>query len=84
MNVLGYEFSSRVSIELKIGGTTVDVEQACGEFVITALPFDLPPGEATLIVSIDGRPFPQRVYLSEGVRANRTQQPIVLLDRPSA
>ena len=78
MSTSGYEFASRVAIRLLINGIEVSVDQTGGEYLMTSHPFDVPAGQGTLVLSIDDRQERFEVYLPEGIRADRLEQPLMM------
>jgi hypothetical protein len=74
INPTGY--SAKVELWLQAEGGTVPLTHTCETFVIAARPTELPPGEATLVVSIDDKRIERAVRLVEGMRADRRRTPI--------
>ena len=84
MTAPAYEFSTQVSIELHIHGLTIRVEQTCSDFIVANHPFEVPPGPGTLVLQVDDDVSKFSVYLPEGLKPERTEQPIHLLSSQGA
>lgn len=78
------EFSAKVSIDLIVGDKTLPVRQSGGDFLILSYPWPLPPSVATLVLTVDEARSETKVYLAEGLRPDRDQHPIVLLNAADA
>jgi hypothetical protein len=54
-------------MELRVNGKTLSIAQMGPDFLFVEPATDLPPGEATIVLSVDGKERRWRVRLPEGV-----------------
>jgi hypothetical protein len=60
-------YSATVRLNLVYAGGVVPLEQVAGDWVIPEKSVVLPPGEAQVVVEVDGRESKRNVYLPEGM-----------------
>jgi hypothetical protein len=61
--------SSRVAMQLLVNGAVLPIAQMGPDFLLLDKPADYPPGEATIVFSVDGSDRRWTVRLPEGIRA---------------
>lgn len=61
--------SALVAMELRAGDVCVPVAQLAHDFAILAEPVDLPPGEAEILLTVDGQTTRLPVFLPNGARS---------------
>lgn len=74
INPTGY--SAKVELWLQTDGRAVPLTHTCETFVIAAHPTELPPGQATLVVSIDDKRIERAVRLVNGMSSGQRRTPI--------
>lgn len=60
-------YSATVRLSLVYGGGVIPLEQVAGDWIIAEKSIVLPPGEAQVVVEVDGRESKRKVYLPEGM-----------------
>ena len=60
---------------LVMGGHEFDVAMTSNDFVILIDAVDLPPGDATLHVEVDGDDRTKTLHFDDGIRQDRRRQP---------
>lgn len=75
----GQAYSAAVRLSLECDGRTIPLAQVADEWVIAREPQSLPPGEAVVVVEIDGRARRRHVTLPEGMSAPVAKTPVVEL-----
>ena len=70
-------YSADVRMQLCIDGYTFAIGQLGPDFIILDQPRDYPPGEAEILLSIDGRVRRWPVQLPDGVTAGKPETRIV-------
>lgn len=68
-------YSPPLRMTLDMNGRTFDVGQTGPDFVILRDAADVPPGEATLHVDLDGDVASETLHFRDGLKANRRRQP---------
>ena len=63
--------SALVTLELHAAGKCIPLAQIAHDFAIPVEPIDLPPCEAEILMTIDGRPTRMPVSLHEGGQASK-------------
>ena len=63
--------SALVTLELRAAGRCIPLAQIAHDFAIPVEPVDLPPCEAEILMTIDGRPTRIPVSLREGGKAGQ-------------
>ena len=63
--------SALVTLELRAAGLCVPLAQAAHDFAIPVESVDLPPCEAEIVMTVDGKSTRLPVYLHEGGQAGR-------------
>jgi hypothetical protein len=63
--------SARVTLELRAAGQRIPLAQMAHDFVIPVESVELPPCEAEILMTIDGKPTQMRVSLHEGSKIGR-------------
>jgi hypothetical protein len=61
--------SARVNMRLLVGERSVPVVQLGPDFLLVGEPVDLPPGEASMVMQVDGSESRWRVFLPDGISA---------------
>jgi hypothetical protein len=56
-------------MRLLVGGRSVPVVQLGPDFLLVGEPVDLPPGEASMVMQVDGSESQWKVFLPEGISA---------------
>jgi hypothetical protein len=79
-NLTGY--SANIELRLEVADRFVPLAQVGDTFVITREPADLPPGEATVVFSVDGVEHRRAVFLPDGMRPGNDR--VVVHDRAPA
>jgi hypothetical protein len=62
-------YSADVRMRLLLNGASVALAQLGPDFVLVDAPLDHPPGEATIVLSIDGQERRWNVRLPQGISA---------------
>lgn len=68
--------SALVTLELRAAGQCIPLAQIAHDFAIPVEPVDLPPCEAEILMTIDGRPTRIPVSLHEGGQVGRRRIPL--------
>ncbi|HUY35658.1 MAG TPA: hypothetical protein VMV69_23140 [Pirellulales bacterium] len=63
----GNGYSAEVRLELVIDGRSLDVEQVGPRSCLLAEPIDHPPGEAEVVMHVDGQRRTWRVAIPQGI-----------------
>ena len=61
--------SARVNMRLLVGELVVAVVQLGPDFLLVSEPLDLPPGEASMVLQVDGSESRWKVFLPQGISA---------------
>ncbi len=61
--------SARVNMRLLVGERSVPVVQLGPDFLLVGEPVDLPPGEASMVMQVDGSESRWTVFLPNGISA---------------
>jgi hypothetical protein len=70
-------FSSVADFELLANGQSYAVVQVASDFLILESPQQIPPGEAELIIRVDGEVIHRQITLPEGANPNVGRVPIL-------
>lgn len=54
--------------------------QVSGEWIMAQIPCDIPPCDATVMVTVDGVPQSRRVQLPHGMSKHISKTPVVTLE----
>lgn len=69
MNALRNGYSAEVQIRLVVGPRTLEVASCHSDGCLLRETIDAPPGEAELVIAIDGHERREHVYLAHGLSA---------------
>lgn len=69
-------FSTVADFELLAGGKTYDVVQVASTFLILQTPQEIPPGDAELIIRVDGEVIHRQIALPNGSTPKMKRVPI--------
>lgn len=73
-------YSARVRLWLSYGGRSIPLTHTSGTFIIAAEAVDLPPGDATIVYTIDEKRHERKVHLTEGMSPDRRETPVLSRD----
>lgn len=76
-------YSTIAEFELHADGRIFDVSQVAGDFIILARPAEIPPCEAHLLITVEGKCRRRRIRLPRGASAESDWVDIERLPEPS-
>jgi hypothetical protein len=78
----GAGYSADVSLRMLVAGSTYELSHVAPDFVRLRTPVEIPPSDAEIIVSVDGRESTSRVRLPNGASRGESQVRILKLSLP--
>lgn len=63
-------YSAKVRLTLLVEEASLDLAEIGPELIYLRHPIDLPPCDATILMTVDGREHRWKVYLPDGLSAN--------------
>lgn len=70
-------FSKVADFELIVGENSYSVWEVAPTFIVLDPPTDIPPGEAVLIIRVDGEEIRREIQLPQGADRSSRRTPIV-------